>query len=136
MLDLPGDRHIRVFETATETGPAWPGPPSPLSFHPKAYLFQRKDGSGAAFVGSSNLSESALETGIEWNYRTVSSAEGHALADIAQAFESLFAHPATQEVTPDWIQRYRARRPAPARREPREPEPVDVIPEPRSDAAM
>ena len=105
LLDLPGDRHIRVFETATSTGPAWPGPPSPLSFHPKAYLFHREDGTGAAFVGSSNLSESALQTGIEWNYRTVSSAEGNALADVAQAFESLFAHPATQELTPDWIER-------------------------------
>ncbi len=131
LLDLPGDRHIRVFETATATGPAWPGPPSPLSFHPKAYLFHRKDGTGAAFVGSSNLSESALQTGIEWNYRTVSSAEGHALADIAQAFESLFADRATQEVTPEWIARYRARRPTLTRLEPQAPLPVEIPPEPR-----
>ncbi len=131
LLDLPGDRHIRVFETATGTGPAWPGPPSPLSFHPKAYLFHRKDGTGAAFVGSSNLSESALQTGIEWNYRTVSSAEGHALADIAQAFESLFADRATQEVTPEWIARYRARRPTLTRLEPQAPLPVEIPPEER-----
>jgi superfamily II DNA or RNA helicase/diadenosine tetraphosphate (Ap4A) HIT family hydrolase/HKD family nuclease len=131
LLDLPGDRHIRVFETDTSTGPAWPGPPSPLSFHPKAYVFHRADGTGAAFVGSSNLSESALETGIEWNYRTVSSAEGNALADVAQAFESLFAHPATQELTPDWIDRYRARRPTLTRLEPQAPLPVEIPPEPR-----
>jgi hypothetical protein len=32
--------------------------------------------------------------------RTVSSAEGNAKADVAQAFESLFAHPATQDLNP------------------------------------
>ncbi|HWO97745.1 MAG TPA: DEAD/DEAH box helicase family protein, partial [Bacillus sp. (in: firmicutes)] len=36
------------------------------SFHPKAYLFQQKSG-GTFIVGSSNLSASALVTGVEWN---------------------------------------------------------------------
>jgi diadenosine tetraphosphate (Ap4A) HIT family hydrolase/HKD family nuclease len=92
LLDLDGDRHIRIFETAMAPPPAWPGlPPSPVSFHPKAYVFHREDGTGAAFVGSSNLSEAALETGIEWNYRTVSSAEGNAFADVGRAFERRWA---------------------------------------------
>jgi diadenosine tetraphosphate (Ap4A) HIT family hydrolase/HKD family nuclease len=131
LLDLGGDRQIRIFETDRETGPAWPGPEAPLSFHPKAYVFYRSDGSGAAFVGSSNLSESALQTGIEWNYRTVSSAEGNALAGVVQAFESLFAHPATQELTADWIERYRARRPPPDRLERTAWPPIEIPPEPR-----
>lgn len=39
-----------------------------LSFHPKAYLFYSAEGrAGAAFVGSSNLSGSGLDGGIEWN---------------------------------------------------------------------
>lgn len=38
------------------------------SFHPKAYLFEYEDG-GDIFIGSSNISKSALNTGIEWNYR-------------------------------------------------------------------
>jgi HKD family nuclease len=110
LLDLEGHRHLRIFETAFTTPPAWPGlPPASLSFHPKAYVFHREDGTGAAFVGSSNLSEAALQTGIEWNYRTVSSAEGNVFAEVARAFESLFAHPATKELTPDWVERYRAR---------------------------
>ena len=39
-----------------------------IVFHPKAYLFVR-DPHGIAYVGSSNLSRSALTDGIEWNLR-------------------------------------------------------------------
>ena len=38
------------------------------SFHAKAYIFENND-SGEIFIGSSNLSKSALTSGIEWNYR-------------------------------------------------------------------
>ena len=38
------------------------------SFHPKAYIFEYAD-SGEIFIGSSNISRSALMEGIEWNYR-------------------------------------------------------------------
>ena len=38
-------------------------------FHPKVYIFEYPDGRGDIFIGSSNISESALTYGIEWNYR-------------------------------------------------------------------
>ena len=38
------------------------------SFHPKAYIIEYEQG-GDIFVGSSNISRSALTSGIEWNYR-------------------------------------------------------------------
>lgn len=38
------------------------------SFHPKAYLFEYKDDS-EIIIGSSNISHSALTSGVEWNYR-------------------------------------------------------------------
>ena len=38
------------------------------AFHPKSYIFECGD-EAEVFVGSSNLSRSALTTGVEWNYR-------------------------------------------------------------------
>ena len=38
------------------------------SFHPKSYMFHYKDYS-TIYIGSSNISKSALTSGIEWNYR-------------------------------------------------------------------
>lgn len=37
------------------------------SFHPKAYIFHKKK-FGEIYIGSSNISRSALTSGIEWNY--------------------------------------------------------------------
>ncbi len=38
------------------------------SFHPKSYMFHYKN-TGEIYIGSSNISRSALTSGIEWNYR-------------------------------------------------------------------
>jgi HKD family nuclease len=38
------------------------------SFHPKAYIFHFETFS-EIFIGSSNISKSALTRAIEWNYR-------------------------------------------------------------------
>lgn len=38
------------------------------SFHPKSYIFHYKN-AGEIYIGSSNISRSALTSGIEWNYR-------------------------------------------------------------------
>lgn len=84
---------VRVFETGTG------------SFHPKAWLFRAADRQGAAIVGSSNLSRTALTTGVEWNLH----AEGAADA-VARAFDDLWSHPRTRPLTQDWITAYAARR--------------------------
>ncbi|MFC4022317.1 DEAD/DEAH box helicase family protein [Oceanobacillus longus] len=39
-----------------------------ISFHPKTYIFKHQE-EGAIIVGSSNLSRSALTSGVEWNLR-------------------------------------------------------------------
>lgn len=108
LLDLDGDIERRVFETGSAQASAHNGRTS-LSFHPKAYIFGLTNG-GTAFVGSSNLSKSALTSAVEWNYRIVSSFDGGGYTETVTAFESLFNHPSTRELDPGWIDRYRARR--------------------------
>jgi superfamily II DNA or RNA helicase/diadenosine tetraphosphate (Ap4A) HIT family hydrolase len=98
LLDLEGRFELRVFETRE------------MSFHPKAYIFHRQDGASVAYVGSSNLTESALTAGVEWNYRVVSSEGGGGFSDVAASFEELFTHPSTHSVDPAWIAEYRQRR--------------------------
>ena len=107
LLDLEGNVVRRVYETGSASAPA--SVPMVRSFHPKAYIF----GSGAegvAFVGSSNLSAAALTSAVEWNYRVVPSRDRGGFGEIGAAFETLFRHPSTMELLPDWIERYRARR--------------------------
>jgi superfamily II DNA or RNA helicase/HKD family nuclease len=58
------------------------------SFHAKAYFFSYPDGE-EVFVGSSNLSRSALTCGIEWNYRIDSRTHPGDCAFFRQTFETL-----------------------------------------------
>ena len=98
LLDLEGDLQLRVFEAGT------------MSFHPKSYLFHNTDGGGRAFVGSSNLSHSSLDGGVEWNYRVLRSDADQGFANIVTAFEDLFANSRTRPVDEAWIAAYRNRR--------------------------
>jgi len=59
------------------------------SFHPKAYLFIYDDYS-EIYVGSSNLSKSALTSGVEWNYRIDSRTSPNDFQFFKTTFEDLF----------------------------------------------
>ncbi len=93
---FPGQVRLRVFQAGAR------------AFHPKAYLVRDGQGRLVAVVGSSNLSESALGSGVEWNYRDRVGA-----AAVMEAFEKLFLHPATVELSQQWVDNYRLRRPPP-----------------------
>jgi superfamily II DNA or RNA helicase/HKD family nuclease len=64
------------------------------SFHPKAYIFEYED-SSEIFIGSSNISRSALTDGIEWNYRISSKACPEDYFHFKQTFEQLFLNHST-----------------------------------------
>jgi len=107
LLDLAGRADVRVFECG-HLDDEWLG----RAFHPKAYLLRRRAGFGVAFVGSSNLSQSALTSAVEWNYRVLSSVDVEGWAAVETAFEELWNHPSVRPLTRDWVEAYRARRSA------------------------
>jgi len=58
--------------------------------HAKAWIFNRQSGFGTAFIGSANLSESALISGIEWKVK-LTQASNEAVFKNAQAqFETIW----------------------------------------------
>ncbi|MCI9176123.1 MAG: DEAD/DEAH box helicase family protein [Lachnospiraceae bacterium] len=61
------------------------------SFHPKAYMFHRGPLS-EIYIGSSNVSRSALTSGIEWNYRFTNQYDERNFQLFYQTFEDLFYH--------------------------------------------
>lgn len=69
--------------------------------HAKAWLFQRDTGYSTAYVGSSNLSHTALLDGLEWNVR-LSEIETPALLEKFRAtFESYWADSSSEEYRPE-----------------------------------
>lgn len=101
LLDLQSnDRNIklRVFESGN------------VSFHPKAWIVIDRAGGGTAFVGSSNLSATALRSGIEWNYRVITSHDHDGFTEVTNAFELLFNDDRCRDIEADWIESYERRR--------------------------
>ena len=107
MLLAERGAEIRVFQTEDQ------------SFHLKAYIcVQSREGEtvwGAAFVGSSNLSRTALTDGLEWNLRVDRADDAEApdsrrFREIREQYQILFAHPRVLPLDHDWIEQYEQRR--------------------------
>ncbi|MHB1286588.1 MAG: DEAD/DEAH box helicase [Leptospirales bacterium] len=56
--------------------------------HAKAYLFERKTGFSTAYIGSSNLSNPAMTSGLEWNLKVSSEDSPDILAKFQGTFET------------------------------------------------
>ncbi|TQM08956.1 DUF3427 domain-containing protein [Pseudonocardia kunmingensis] len=69
--------------------------------HAKAWLFHRNTGFDTAFVGSSNLSRSALVDGLEWNVRLSSVATPDLVRKFAGTFDSYWNDPGFLDYDPD-----------------------------------
>jgi HKD family nuclease len=109
-----GHLRVRVVETARADG-------TERAFHPKCWLFESPS-FGVAFVGSSNLSRSALQTGIERNLRVERAIDPTAYASVHTAIETFWAN--AVELTEQWIDAYAQRvRQAPVPCQPAMPRP-------------
>lgn len=82
---------IRVFES------------NKVAFHPKTYIFVSNEG-GEVYVGSSNLSHSALVSGVEWNYRLLSKQEPDDFDQFISNFDRLFSQ--ARVVDDKWLKEY------------------------------
>lgn len=94
-----GRLETRIIETARLPGLS-------RSFHPKSWRFEAAH-YGTAFVGSSNLSRSALESGIEWNLRVDRDRDAPAYDRVRDAFESLWAQ--GRDLDSHWVAQYAER---------------------------
>lgn len=95
----PATLHLRAYRVK---------PDRRDSFHPKVWIVRGPD-HALAWIGSSNMSETALKTGLEWSYELTTP---DALAEARAAFDELWHHPSTEPIDADWIDAYeRTRRP-------------------------
>ena len=78
------------------------------TFHPKSWRFATPD-HGVAWVGSSNISRAALDTGVEWNLAADSRIDPDAYRDVRNAFASLWSTHA-RPLTQAFVDAYRERR--------------------------
>lgn len=56
--------------------------------HAKAYLFIRNTGFHTGYIGSSNISRSALTNGLEWNIKVTTKEVGHIIDKFQKTFET------------------------------------------------
>ncbi|MFI0895559.1 DUF3427 domain-containing protein [Streptomyces sp. NPDC020983] len=68
--------------------------------HAKAWLFHRRSGFDTAYVGSSNLSRTALVDGLEWNVRLSSVATPAVMRKFEATFDSYWSEPAFESYDP------------------------------------
>ena len=95
--------------------------------HAKAWLFERASGFSTALIGSSNLSNTAMVDGLEWNVRLSTADTATVLDTFRATFEGYWADPHVEDYEPE---RFSAavRREQPEAREALSP--FDLVPYP------
>ncbi|WP_113705620.1 DUF3427 domain-containing protein [Nonomuraea lactucae] len=68
--------------------------------HAKAWLFHRASGLSTAYVGSSNLSRTALSHGLEWNVRLAQAEQPHLIDTFTATFDDYWGDPSFELYDP------------------------------------
>jgi superfamily II DNA or RNA helicase len=69
--------------------------------HAKAWMFHRSSGYSTAYIGSSNLSKSALLDGVEWNVRLSQATSPELLEKFDATFDGYWSSPEYEDYVPD-----------------------------------
>lgn len=69
--------------------------------HAKAYIFKRENGFDTAYIGSSNISCSALTKGLEWNLRVTNVENSHIIRSTQATFDSYWNSGAFEPIETD-----------------------------------
>ncbi|HEY5022802.1 MAG TPA: DUF3427 domain-containing protein [Gemmatimonadaceae bacterium] len=64
--------------------------------HAKAWRFERRSGFSTVYIGSSNLTHTALHQGLEWNVRLTEAVSPALVARVSQLFEVYWEDPSFQ----------------------------------------
>ncbi len=65
--------------------------------HAKAWRFERRSGFSTAYIGSSNLTHTALHQGLEWNVRLTEAASPALMTRVRQLFHVYWEDPSFQD---------------------------------------
>lgn len=93
---------VRIFESQNSH-----------SFHMKAYIFinpkKLTPEAGYAFIGSSNITKSALCHGLEWNLMVSKLDSAERFSELLAKFQTLFNQKGVVPLTHSWIDEYQER---------------------------
>jgi superfamily II DNA or RNA helicase len=83
---------LRVFIATTNLG-----------FHPKSYIFEYEN-EKKVIIGSSNITQSALKSNIEWNVSTTDNEDSNFISSTVSEFESIWSK--SNEATDNLLEEY------------------------------
>lgn len=75
--------------------------------HAKSYIFERESSFDTAYIGSSNLSHSALTKGTEWNLKTTSKENQHIIDKAKGTFLAYWNNPDFEEFKIGGIEKFK-----------------------------
>ena len=75
--------------------------------HAKSYIFERNSGFSTAYIGSSNISKSALTKGLEWNIRVTNQENHHIIQKALATFETYWNNPDFEDIKIGGIQKFK-----------------------------